>query len=980
MDTIEHSQTTLRLPVRGMTCGHCEAAVEQAVGAVAGVAAADADAGADRLALTLSAPPAEVLPAVAEAVTAGGYEVAARTATLAVTGMTCGHCEATVEQALAAVDGVLAASADAATDSVTVTWDPERVDRAGLAAAVAEAGYPLAAADTGNEPREEQPDEPPAVPAATADLVLPVAGMSCASCAARVQEALEAHPAVASAAVDVAAEQARIRFVPDRAEAADLITVIQSAGYDVPVETARYPVRGMQCASCVGKVQGALLDLPGVVEVSVNLALEEATVTYIPGRAGYADFQQAVAATGFELIKPAGGDEDALAREEAERGQRLAGLKQRFLLGLGLLAPILGLANWAHLGLDALVALSPGANHFLQLLFAAPLQAYVAAPFYAGAWRVGRHGATDMNTLVAVGTTAAFAYSLAALVWPGFFQAGGREAAVYFDTAGAIIVILLLGRWLEGRAKGRTSEAIKRLLRLAPRRARVVRGDDVADLPVDEVVVGDVLVVRPGEQVPVDGTVIEGRSSVDESMVTGESLPVEKAPGAEVVGGTMNQHGTFRFRADKVGSQTVLARIVEQVRRAQGQRPPVARLADRVAAVFVPAVIAVAALTFAVWWALGPEPALTFAVLNAIAVLVIACPCALGLATPTSIMVGIGLGAARGILIRSGEALEAAHTIDTVVFDKTGTLTQGRPRVTEVVPAAGRAEADWLPLVAALEAGSEHVLADAVLAYAREQGHAVTAAEDFEARPGHGVRGTVGGRAVVIGNASLAGDAGIETAPLAERAGALEEAGRTVLWVGVDGALAGLVAVADPPRAEAAEAVQELQAKGVRVVLLTGDNPRTAHAVAKQVGVSQVLAGALPERKADEIQRLRDGGARVAMVGDGINDAPALAQADIGIAMGQGTDVAIEAADIALLQDDPRHVRRAIRLSRLTLRNIKQNLFWAFAYNVVLIPVAAGVAYPFTGWTLSPILAAAAMGLSSVTVVSNALRLRRVRL
>ncbi|MEF8793435.1 heavy metal translocating P-type ATPase [Thiohalorhabdus sp.] len=972
----------MRLPVTGMTCGHCEASVEQAVTGIDGVAGAEADAHNDRLALTLDGDPGEVVAAVAEAVAEAGYQVDVRTETFTVTGMTCGHCEAAVAHALNGLDGVLAASADAGDDSVTVTWEPQRVDETAMATAVAEAGYSLVTqevvpAGSGDEAGEEPL---PVLPAATTNAILPVSGMSCAACVARVREVLLGLKGVAAAEVDVAAEQANVRYDPERVDAGDLVAAVQEAGYEVPVATARYPVRGMQCASCVSKVQGALLDLPGVVEVSVNLALEEATVTYVPGRAGFADFQQAVKATGFELIKPAGDDEAVLEREEAERTQRLGRLKGRFLIGAGLLVPILILANWSHLGLSALAGLPSGVNHGLQLLFALPLQAYVAAPFYAGAWRVGRHGATDMNTLVAVGTTAAFAYSLAAMVWPDFFRAAGRDAAVYFDTAGAIIVILLLGRWLEGRAKGRTSEAIKRLMRLAPRRARVLRDGKVHDLPVDEVVEGDQLVVRPGEQVPVDGTVIEGRSSLDESMVTGESLPVEKTAGDEVVGGTMNQHGTFRFRADKIGSQTVLARIVEQVRQAQAQQPPVARLADQVAAVFVPAVMAAAGVTFGVWWVFGPEPALTFAVLNAIAVLIIACPCALGLATPTSVMVGIGLGAARGILIRSAEALESAHKIDTVVFDKTGTLTQGRPRVTEVVASGDRAESEWLPLVAALEAGSEHVLADAVVAYAREQGYEVPAAEDFEAQPGQGVRGKVDGACVIVGNASLAGGEGAATAPLSERAQNLEENGRTVLWVAVNGELAGLVAVADPPRAEAAEAVRELQDSGVRVVLLTGDNPRTANAVARQVGVGQVLAGALPERKADEIQRLRDAGARVAMVGDGINDAPALARADIGIAMGQGTDVAIEAADIALLRDDPRHVRRAVRLSRLTLRNIKQNLFWAFAYNVTLIPLAAGVLYPFTGWTLSPILAAAAMGLSSVSVVSNALRLRGMRL
>jgi Cu+-exporting ATPase len=981
----------LTLPVEGMSCGHCSASVEEAVGQLDSVAAVSADAEADRAEVDLTAEPdADTLRSLDEAVTAAGYRVAAHEAEFPVQGMSCGHCEASLQQALLDLPGVLEAEADAEGDRVRVRYLPDWLEEADLAAAAEAAGYPLLTADNdsgdGGDPAgpsaqsQPQPETQSAATVPTTEALLPVSGMSCASCAARVQEALEDHPAVRRAEVNFGAEQARVEFEPDHADVGDLIQVVEAAGYQVPVERARYPVRGMSCASCVSKVQGALLDLPGVVEVSVNLALEEAHVTYIPGRAGFADFQQAVAAVGFELVHAEGAGSDALEREEAERGERLQTMKRRFFTGLGLLLPMMVLAHWSHLGLDNLVGIAPRTNHFLQLLLALPLQVYVGAPFYAGAWRVGRHGSTDMNTLVAVGTSAAFVYSVAALAAPEWFARAGQEPAVYFDTAGAIIVIILLGRWLENRAKGHTSEAIKRLLRLSPKRARVVRNDEVVDVSAEEVVVGDTVVVRPGEQIPVDGRVLEGSSAVDEAMVTGESLPVEKGPGERVVAGTINQHGTFRFRAEQVGSDTVLARIVDQVRQAQASRPPVARLADRVAAVFVPAVMTAAALTFAVWWAFGPQPALTYAVLNGIAVLIIACPCALGLATPTSIMVGIGLGASRGILIRSGESLETALGVDTVVFDKTGTLTQGRPQVTETASTASWSEAEWLPLVASLEQGSEHVLASAVLDYAHGQGVAPVTPEGFTARPGHGVQGKVGDRQVVVGNSTLVLEHGVHPDALAERAHALEPEGRSILWVGVDGELAGFLAVADPPKEEAAEAVAGLQSAGFKVVLLTGDNPRTAHAVARQVGVDQVLAGALPDRKAEEVQRLRDGSRCVAMVGDGINDAPALAQSDVGIAMGNGTDVALEAADIALLRGDPRQVLQAIRLSRLTMRNIKQNLFWAFAYNVTLIPVAAGVLYPFFGLTLSPILAAAAMGLSSVTVVSNALRLRRARL
>ena len=979
------AEWTFRLPVAGMTCGHCEAAVARVATELPGIGDAEADAASGTVTVRADGP--VDWSALFEAVTAEGYTPGFRTATVPVTGMTCGHCAASVKGALEGLDGVVAAQADAASDQVTVTWLPEEVDKGAMADAVTEAGYTLhvdsdeayGGSETSAGTETSAAGSPPATEP-TADLELPVAGMACGGCAASVREALEGLGAVAGAEVDHEGGWARIRYYPERADADDLIGAIEAAGYTVPVESARYPVRGMQCASCVSKVQGALLDQPGVVEVRVNLALEEAEVTYVPGRVGFEDFRQAVTATGFELVQPRGSDREVLAQQEQEREGRLTRLRNRFFLGVGLLLPIMALSHAAHLGLEGALGLTPALNHGIQLLLALPLQLYVGAPFYAGAWRVGRHGSTDMNTLVAVGTSAAFLYSIAALVFPAFFRAADREAAVYFDTAGAIIVILLLGRWLEGRAKGRTSEAIKRLMRLAPRQARVVREGEVRDVPVAEVVVADTVVVRPGEQIPVDGEVLEGRSSVDESMITGEAIPEEKTPGDRVVAGTLNRQGTFRFRAEQVGTQTMLARIVEQVRRAQSSRPEVARLADRVAAVFVPAVIGVALATFAVWWAFGPDPALTFAVLNGIAVLIIACPCALGLATPTSIMVGIGLGADRGILIRDGDALEGAQAVDTVVFDKTGTLTQGQPRVTEVVAHGEGTEGDWLPAVAALEAGSEHVLAEAVLAYADEQGHAYGTAEAFEARPGHGVTGTVAGARVVVGTATLLREEGVAIEPLMDRAAELEGRGRTTLWVAVDGDLAGLVAVADPPRTTAREAVARLQGEGLAVILLTGDSPRTANALAREVGIGQVVAGALPEHKADEIQRLRAQGATVAMVGDGINDAPALARADLGIAMGQGTDVAVEAASVALMRPDPRLVHQALRLSRLTLRNIKQNLFWAFAYNVTLIPIAAGILYPFSGWTLSPVLAAAAMGLSSVTVVSNALRLRRVAL
>jgi Cu+-exporting ATPase len=660
------------------------------------------------------------------------------------------------------------------------------------------------------------------------------------------------------------------------------------------------------------------------------------------------------------------------------------------------------------------------------LLLATPVQFWAGARFYRGAWAALRHRTSDMNTLIAVGTSAAYGYSVAMTLAPSYFLARGFAPAVYFDTSAVIITLILFGRLLEATARGRTSEAIKRLMGLQAKTARVVRDGREVDVPVESVEIGDLVVVRPGEKIPVDGVVRQGASAVDESMLTGESLPVEKRPGDEVVGATLNRTGTFRFQATKVGRDTVLAQIIRLVEEAQGSKAPIQRLADYVASIFVPVVLGLAVLTFAVWALLGPEPALLFALLNFVGVLIIACPCALGLATPTAIMVGTGKGAEHGILIRSGESLETAQRIQTVVFDKTGTLTRGLPEVTDIeprgesrepraetqVPSAsrepraasrednphaalrtpesvphpgplprggGEGAEELLRLAAALERGSEHPLGEAIVRAAEAAGVAPEGAEDFEAVPGHGVRGKVSGRAVVLGNARLMREAGVDVGALAARAEALAAEGKTPVYVAADGAALGLLAVADTLKPESVEAVRALAGMGLEVVMLTGDNRRTAEAVARAAGIRRVLAEVLPEQKAQEVKRLQAEGRVVAMVGDGINDAPALAQADVGIAIGTGTDVAMEASDITLIRDDLRAVVTAIRLSQRTLRTIKQNLFWAFIYNVLGIPIAAGVLYPVTGMLLDPMLASAAMALSSVSVVSNSLRLRRFR-
>jgi Cu+-exporting ATPase len=618
---------------------------------------------------------------------------------------------------------------------------------------------------------------------------------------------------------------------------------------------------------------------------------------------------------------------------------------------------------------------------WLQLLLATPILAYSGRHFFVGAWRGLRRRSADMNTLVAIGTGTAFAYSAFATVAPGVLRAAGIEPDLYFEAAATIVTLILLGTWLEIRAKRRTGEAIRALVGLRPRVARVRRDGTEHEIALDEVRPGDVLVVRPGEKVPVDGVVIEGRSTVDESMLTGESMPVEKGPGGEVIGATMNRTGSFAFRATRVGAETALAQIVRLVREAQGSKAPVQRLADVVSSYFVPIVIAVAILTFVAWFVLGPEPALTYAIVTAVAVLIIACPCALGLATPTAIMVGTGRGAELGVLFKDAASLETAHRVDVIVLDKTGTVTRGEPSVTDVIPMGAGSEAELLALAAAAERGSEHPIGEAILREADRRGIAVPAATAFDALAGRGVEAEVVGRDVLVGTPDLLASRGVEpgVATLV-RAGELSDRGKTAVLVAAGGTALGLIAVADTVQEGSAEAVRALRAAGLEVVMLTGDHRRTAEAIARSVGIDRVLAEVLPEEKAARVRELQERGRRVAMVGDGINDAPALAQADLGIAIGTGADVAIEAGDVTLIRSDLRGVLQAIGLSRKTMRTIKQNLFFAFVYNVIGIPIAAGLLWPWTGMLMAPWVGALAMVLSDVTVMGNSLRLRTLRL
>jgi Cu+-exporting ATPase len=776
------------------------------------------------------------------------------------------------------------------------------------------------------------------------------------------------------------------------------------------------PVSGMTCAACSGRVQRALEKQPGVQGAAVNLMLRNATVEFDPASTTPDALVEAIRATGYEaeLARPdrtAFEEQEAQDRAQAEEYRELR-LKAGVSFAAALVAmvvsmPLMAAGEHGDHGATvdpfmrwAMGWLNPALEGAMPWLYRVPapvlsygllvltlgVMAWAGRHFYTRAWAAFRHHSADMNTLVAVGTGAAFLYSVAATVAPGFFVARGVAPDVYYEAVVFIIALILMGNAMEARAKRQTSAALRSLAGLQPRTARVLRDGAEADVPTEEVRHGDVVVVRPGERVPVDGEVVSGSSAVDESMLTGESLPVRKAPGDRVIGGTVNRTGAFRYRATTLGADSVLSQIVKLMREAQGSRAPIQRLADRISAVFVPVVISIAIAVFVVWFVTADAAPAVRAFAATVAVLIIACPCAMGLAVPTAVMVATGKGAEAGVLIKGGEALQRARDVGTVVLDKTGTVTEGKPTVTDLALAPGArgavvaSEDELLRLVASLEASSEHPLADAVVRHARERGLALAEAEGFDAVTGRGAVGVVDGRALAIGNALLMRDYAVDTEPLRADADRLASQARTPMYVAVDGRLAGLVAVADPIKPSSRAAIERMKRMGLEVVMLTGDNRRTAEAVAREAGVDRVVAEVLPEGKVAEVKRLQGEGKTVAMVGDGINDAPALAQADVGVAIGTGTDVAMEAGDVTLMRGDLHGVASAIELSRRTMRTMKQNLFWAFIYNVIGIPIAAGVLYPFFGVLLSPILASAAMAFSSVSVVTNSLRLRRVRL
>ncbi len=811
---------------------------------------------------------------------------------------------------------------------------------------------------------------------------LPVKGMSCASCASRIEKKVGELEGVEKASVNFGAEIAAVEFDSDKISPADVSKTIEKLGFEVPRKKQVFRIEGMSCASCVSRIEGKLSGMEGVASVKVNLATEKALVEYLSSVTGVENFQFALKDIGYTLL-PVEQEDSQEDKEEDRHANELRQLKNKFIIS-AVLGAVIMLS-----GMQETLPVLPNAGspffHFWLFVFATPVQFWAGWQFYRGAWAGLKHGYADMNTLIAVGTSSAYFFSAYATFFPSSLKFMGEQVVVYYDTSAMIIALVLLGRWLEARAKSRASTAIKKLMGLQPKTARVERDGEEVEIQMSQVVPGDTVIVRSGEKIPVDGAIIEGTAVVDESMITGESVPVEKTPGQDVFGASMNATGYFKLRATHLGKDSVLSQIIKLVEEAQGSKAPVQRLADRVAGIFVPVVIGIALVAFIVWWGWGsaivalPTAPFVFALMIFISVLIIACPCALGLATPTAIMVGTGKGAEMGILIKGGGTLEQAQKLDTVIFDKTGTLTWGRPEVTDVfVEEEIKISADRLLILSAsLEKGSEHPLAQAVIQEAKRRGLKQIAVTDFKTRPGFGVQGKVDGLTISLGNLKMMAEDAVDISALSDRIEEMARQGKTPMILAIGKKAAGLIASADTVKPQAKEIVGKLHAMGLNVVMITGDHQQTAQAIARELNIDRVLAEVLPAGKAEEIKKLQQEGRFVAMVGDGINDAPALAEANIGIAIGSGTDVAMEASDITLMTQDLNAVADAIELSKKTMNKIRQNLFWAFFYNVLGIPLAAGVFFPIYGILLEPIYAAGAMSLSSVSVVSNALLLKR---
>ena len=801
---------------------------------------------------------------------------------------------------------------------------------------------------------------------------LSIIGMHCASCAMLIERKLKKLPGVLNAVVNYGTEKATIEFDESKTNKEEFSKAIKSLGYNVMEESLNGNERivtlkiiGMDNPHCISQVQQVLQQLQkkGLQEFKLNQN-EKASITYNPEKISLEEIKLAIEKINYQVI-----EETAIDREKEFRQQEIQSLRKLFLISLFLSIPvfILSFPEWFRIDFPY--------REFALLILATPIQFYVGLRFYKSSWAALKAKAANMDSLIAIGTSAAYFYGVLVVISPEIFG-----NALYFDTSSIIITFIILGKYLEIKAKGKTSEAIQKLIGLQAKTAIVIRNKKEIEVPIDEVKLNDVIIVKPGQKIPVDGIVTAGDSSVDESMITGESMPVEKTIKSQVIGGTMNKTGSFQFRATKIGKDTTLAQIIKFVEDAQGSKAPIQRLADKVSSIFVPVVIVIALITFGLWYFFGPAPASIFALSNFIAVLIIACPCALGLATPTAIMVGTGKGAEHGILIRNAEALETAHKIDTIIFDKTGTLTKGKPEVTNIIPLNIEDEKSILSWSAIAEKNSNHPLGEAIMARAKQLKIKTPNAPSVKAIPGKGIMAKYKGKTIIQGNRALMQQQNIKFSHLEQQLIALENEGKTAMLIALNKKLIGIIAVADTLKENSAEAVQQLHKMGKKVIMLTGDNERTALAIAKKAGIDEVLAGVLPEGKAEAIKSLQGKNMKVAMVGDGINDAPALAQADIGIALGSGTDVAIETGGIVLIKNDLRDVVKAIDLSNQTISKIKQNLFWAFFYNTAGIPIAAGLLYPFTGWLLNPMIAGAAMALSSVSVVSNSISLRYKKL
>jgi len=822
----------------------------------------------------------------------------------------------------------------------------------------------------------------------TEKLQMSIVGMDCASCALTIEKAVRTLPGVKRANVNASTEKLYVEFRPEEVQTARIVEAVKSAGYKTGKTTARIGINGMHCASCVDKIETDLKRTPGVLSASVDLGTESAVIEYLPNTLDKAGIKSQIERLGYKAFDSAspGTDEKKAAGEpvdenEKAREHEYKTLMRKFIVAGVLALPVMFFSYPDLFGLPA--DLQRGTEllrtiWLLMGLLALPVMFWSGSHFYTGALAAFRNRSANMHTLIATGITAAWLYSSVAVVFPDIFPSE-ELADQFYDVVFVVVALVDLGMALEIRAKGKSSEAIKKLIGLQAKTARVLRNGKEVDLPFEEVVLDDVVIVRPGEKIPVDGTIVEGSSAVDESMITGESIPVEKHSGDGVIGSTINKTGSFKFKATKVGKDTALSQIIEMVQQAQGSKAPIQRVVDKVSGYFVPAVIIIAILAFVVWYDFGPDPNLIYALIVFVTTLIIACPCALGLATPISLMVGVGKGAENGILIRSGEALETAQKLDAIVLDKTGTITEGKPSLTDVVTHEGSSENEVLRFAASVERGSEHPLGEAILKGAEERSIEIGDPKEFNAIPGHGVEAKVDEKGVLLGNLKLMRDRSIDVGALEEQSRRLADEGKTPMFVAVDSKALGIVAVADTVKSDSKQAIAGLKKMGLEVIMITGDNKRTADAIARQVGVDRVLAEVLPEDKALNVQKLQSEGKRVAMVGDGINDAPALAQADIGLAIGTGTDVAIEASDITLIKGSLKGVVLAIQLSKATMKNIRENLFGAFFYNGLGLPIAAGILFPFFGLLLSPMIAGAAMAFSSVTVVTNANRLRRFK-